>query len=55
MGKMVRWTKRRGWEIGPTPYQYRIMALEFWRRWRFAGLRPAINARPPKLRRRARS
>lgn len=33
MGKMVRWA--RGWEVGPTPYQYHIMGLHFFQRMRF--------------------
>lgn len=45
MGKMVRWTKRRGWEIGPTPYQYRIMGLHWFQRMRFKGLRPRRHVR----------
>lgn len=40
MGRMVRWSKRRGWEVGPTPYQYHIIALHWFQRMRFKGLRP---------------
>jgi hypothetical protein len=39
MGKMVRWTKRGGWEVGLTPYQYHIQGLHFFQRLRFKGLR----------------
>ena len=39
MGKIVRWSKQRGWEVGPTPYQYHIMGLHLFQRLRFKGLR----------------
>ena len=42
MGKMVRWTKERGWEIGPTPYEFRLMGLYEFRR-RFSGSRAWYN------------
>lgn len=41
MGKIVRWSKRRGWEVGPTPYQYHIMGIHLFQRLRFKGLRRA--------------
>jgi hypothetical protein len=45
MGKMVRWTKRGGWEIGWTPYKYRIFGARLFRRWQFKGTRYAHNRR----------
>lgn len=44
MGKLVRWNKRRGWEVGLTPYQYRIEGMLFFQRMRFKGLRPRFYA-----------
>ncbi len=38
MGKMVRWSKRQGWIVGKTPYQYHISGLHFFQRMRFPGL-----------------
>lgn len=38
MGKMVRWTKRGGWVVGKTPYQYHIDGLHFFQLMRFKGL-----------------
>lgn len=35
MGKMVRWTKRGGWVVAPTPYQYHIDGLHLFQRMRF--------------------
>jgi hypothetical protein len=43
MGKMVRWTKRGGWVVGMTPYQYHIAGLHFFQRMRFKGLRRRLR------------
>lgn len=39
MGRIVRWSKRRGWVVGWTPYQYHIFGLHFFQQARFKGLR----------------
>lgn len=39
MGRLVMWTKRRGWEVGPTPYWYHLDGLHLFQRLRFKGLR----------------
>jgi hypothetical protein len=52
MGKMVRWTRRGGWSVGPTPFQYRLAGLYFFKRLEFNGLRSRLNARRrPRYRR----
>ena len=37
MGRMVRWTKQKGWQIGPTPFVYRLQGLYEFNRHKFAG------------------
>jgi len=36
-GKMVKWTKEKGWQVGPTPFVYRLMGLYEFRRHKFSG------------------
>jgi hypothetical protein len=38
-GKMERWSLRRGWEIGPTRFEYHIEGIHMFQRLRFKGLR----------------
>lgn len=45
MGRMVRWTKRGGWVVAATPFQYHIDGLHLSQRWRFKGLRYPWNRR----------
>jgi hypothetical protein len=45
MGKMVRWSKRRGWEVGPTPYRYHVAGVHMFQRLRFKGPRLLRNRR----------
>ena len=45
MGKMVKWTKERGWEIGATPYQYHLSGLYEFKRSKFSGSRAWYNRR----------
>lgn len=39
MGRMVRWTKRGGWMVGLTPFEYRVHGMHLFRVLRFKGLR----------------
>jgi hypothetical protein len=43
MGKMVKWTKAKGWQVGPTPYVYYLQGLYEFRQHQFSGSRAWYN------------
>lgn len=45
MGKMVKWTKARGWTIEATPFIYRLRGLYAFKRYEFAGSLAWYNRR----------
>lgn len=47
-GRLMRWTKRGGWVVGWTPYEYHVGDLHFFQRLRFKGatLRRNCSRRP---------
>ena len=45
MGKIVRWSKMRGWKVGLTPYQYHVYGSLLFAFYRFAGARKPWNKR----------
>jgi hypothetical protein len=50
MGRMVKWNKERGWQIAPTPFVYRILGLEQFKRYTFAGSKAWYNRRRNPIR-----
>ena len=47
IGRLVKWSKRRGWEIGSPPILYRLGGLYEFKRHQFAGAGAWYN-RPRK-------